>query len=82
MDSFSFSVFQFLLVLETELSRLFGQYHAHWSPGSLIRQGISNNCRQTSNTNHTLIGNKSVYHSDVVGASPVGAAPTTSPFLT
>ena len=31
-----------------------------------------------SNINHTLIGNKIVEHSDVVEASPVGAAPTTS----
>ena len=33
--------------------------------------------RQTSNISHTLAGNKIVDHSDVVGASPVGAAPTT-----
>ena len=38
--------------------------------------------RQTSNISRTLIGNKIVDHSDVVGASPVGAAPSTSPFLT
>ena len=37
---------------------------------------------QTSNISHTLIGNKLVDHSDVVGASPVGAAPTTSSFST
>ena len=30
----------------------------------------------------TLEGNKIVDHSDVVGASPVGAAPTTSSFST
>ena len=36
--------------------------------------------RKTSNIRHTLIGNKIVDHSDVVGASPVGAAPTTSSF--
>ena len=30
----------------------------------------------------TLVGNKIVAYSDVVGASPVGAAPTTSSFLT
>ena len=29
---------------------------------------------------HTLVSNRSVDHSDVVGASPVGAAPTTSSF--
>ena len=35
----------------------------------------------TGNINRTL-SNKIVDHSDVVGASPVGAAPTTSPFST
>ena len=30
----------------------------------------------------TLVGNKIVDNSDVVGASPVGAAPTTSSFST
>ena len=38
--------------------------------------------RKTSNIRHTLIGNKIVDHSDLVGASPVGAAPTTSSFST
>ena len=38
--------------------------------------------RKTSNTRRTLVGNKTVDHSDVVGASPVGAAPTTSSFST
>ena len=32
--------------------------------------------------NHTLAGNKIVDHSEVVWASPVGAAPTTSSFST
>ena len=36
------------------------------------------NYRQTSNIRCTLVENKIVDHSDVVGASPVGAAPTTS----
>ena len=35
--------------------------------------------RQVSNIRRTLTGN---YHSDAVGASPVGAAPTTSSFST
>ena len=35
---------------------------------------------QISNIRRTLVGNKIVDHSDVVGASPVGAAPTTSSF--
>ena len=37
--------------------------------------------RQISHIRHTLIENKIVNHSDIVGASPVGAAPTTSSFL-
>ena len=38
--------------------------------------------RKTSNIRDTLVCNKIVDHSDVVGASPVGAAPTTSSFST
>ena len=38
--------------------------------------------RKTSNIRRTLEGPKIVNHSDVVGASPVGAAPTTSSFST
>ena len=38
--------------------------------------------RQTSYIRRALVGNKIVDHSDVVGASPVGAAPTTSSFST
>ena len=38
--------------------------------------------RKTSNIRRNLVGNKIVDHSDVVGASPVGAAPTTSSFST
>ena len=37
---------------------------------------------QSSNISLTLEGNQIVDHSDVVGASPVGAAPTTSSFST
>ena len=37
---------------------------------------------KTSNIRRTLVGNKIVDHSDVVGASPVGAAPTTFSFWT
>ena len=36
--------------------------------------------RQTSNTSRTLLGNEIVDHSDVVAASPVGAAPTKTSF--
>ena len=38
--------------------------------------------RQVSNIRRILVGNNIVDHSDVVGASPVGAAPTTSSFPT
>ena len=38
--------------------------------------------RQVSNIRRTLVGNKIVDHSDVDGALPVGAAPTTSSFST
>ena len=38
--------------------------------------------RKTSNISCTLVGNKIVDHSEVVVASPVGAAPTTSSFST
>ena len=41
-----------------------------------------NEYHKTSNISRTLVGNKIVDHSDVVGASPVSAAPTTSLFLT
>ena len=44
--------------------------------------GIYSIYRQTSNIRHTLTGNKTVDHSDVVGASPIGTAPTTSSFST
>ena len=38
--------------------------------------------RKTSNIRRTLADNKIADHSDVVGASPVGAAPATSSFST
>ena len=40
------------------------------------------NNSKTSNISRTLVGNRIVDQSDVVGASPVGAAPTTSSFST
>ena len=54
----------------------------------IIIDGLRNLDRQNtdyhkiSNISHTLIGNKIGDHSDVVGASPVVAAPTTSSFST
>ena len=49
---------------------------------SIPHNTVSHNYHQTSNISCTLAGNKLVDHSDVVGASPVGAAPTTSSFST
>ena len=37
---------------------------------------------KTSNISRTLVGNEIIDNSDVVGASPVRAAPTTSSFST
>ena len=42
----------------------------------------NNTYRKTSDIRHTLVDNKIVDHSDVVRASPVGAAPTASSFST
>ena len=41
-----------------------------------------NEYRQVSDIRRALVGNKIVDNSDVVGASPVGAAPTTSSLST
>ena len=38
--------------------------------------------REAANIRRVLVGNIIVNHWDVVGASPVGAAPTTSSFTT
>ena len=38
--------------------------------------------RQTSNTSHTVVDNKITDHTDVIGTSPVGAAPSISSFST
>ena len=52
----------------------------------MAKQGISpwdktlNMYRKTSSISRTLVGNNIFDNSDVVGASPVGAAPTTSSF--
>ena len=49
---------------------------------TLIVKSFIPKYRKTSNISRTLVGNKIVDNSDVVGASPVGAAPTTSSFST
>ena len=48
----------------------------------MVRLGKTCTYRKTSNISRTLVGNKIVDNPDVVGASPVGAAPTTSSFST
>ena len=49
----------------------------------ILTQGhVCDTYRKVSNIRRTLVGNKIVDHSDVVGALPVGAAPTTSSFST
>ena len=52
----------------------------HYNPS--LKCDPNNMYRKTSNISGTLAGNKIVDHSDVVGASPVGAASTTSSFST
>ena len=49
---------------------------------SLPLNNMINTYHQISNIRCTSVGNKFVDHSDVVGAVPVGAAPTTSSFST
>ena len=52
-------------------------------PSSVVGASFTNRYyRKTSNISRTLVGNEIVDNSDVVGASPVGAAPTTSSFST
>ena len=51
------------------------------SLGSEFQQPVVFQCRgKTSNIRRTLVLSKIVDRSDVVGAPPVGAAPTTSSF--
>ena len=56
--------------------------NVRYNPPGAERRGGWANYHQMSNISHTFVGNKIVDHSDVVGASPVGAAPTTSSFST
>ena len=64
-----------MILLDTELkSQAFIMLNCH--------ETYKLHSRHTSNITGTLVGNKTVDHSDVVGAPPVGAAPTTSSFLT
>ena len=60
---------------ETELTT----YSVYSSQYKFCRKRIY---RKVSNIRRTLVSNEIVDHSDVVGASPVGAAPGTSSFST
>ena len=51
-------------------------FYVIWQPQKYYKN--VQHYHQASNISRTLVGNKIVDHSDVVGASPVGAAPTTS----
>ena len=61
-------------------------YRLASTPLIILRHGVFNarfnKYRQVYNISRTLVGNKIVDPSDVVGASPVGAAPITSSFST
>ena len=60
--------------------------HYAWCQARFIRRDRNKNLeevyRQTYFVIRTLVGNKIVDRRDVVGASPVSAAPTTSSFAT
>ena len=53
-----------------------------WKYFLYLNKQLNKYYRKTSNISRTLVGNEIVDNSDVVGASPVGAAPTTSSFST
>ena len=63
--------------------RIFAIYHI-FSLRWMAKQMVSSKStyRKTPNISRTLVGNIIDDNSDVVGASPVGAAPTTSSFST
>ena len=76
--------YAFYLLLEIELSpQLISKYpyvSLSQTSGLLISRGHFSD--RKSYRQESLVGNKIIDHSDVVGASPVGAAPTTSSFST
>ena len=79
---FYFSVFR---IKKAALAQAMAWYRTGdypWPEPVLTNYGLLAKYRKVSNIRRTLVGNKIVDHSDVVGASPVGAAPTTSSFST
>ena len=75
---------QFVHILTSQMPRVIVRFRGPFGAmSSGYRERIGNHeYRQTSNISRTLIGNKIVDHSDVVGASPVGVDTTTSSFST
>ena len=67
-------------VVHTEIWKAFVFIpHEKKIPAKLVKadaRGWDVNYRKTSNISHTLADSKIVDNSDVVGASPLGAAPT------
>ena len=57
-------------------------YRLKWHRELTKQVPVIDDYHQTPNISRTLFGNKIVDLSDVVGESPVGAAPTTSSFST
>ena len=51
-------------------------------PGIIVCETGRSKYGEVSNIRRTLVSNKIIDHSDAVGASPIGAAPTTSSFST
>ena len=70
------------------MSEIFKRSHFNGNCNIVIKKwlklfpGVKLKYRQVSNIRRTLVGKNIVDQSDVVGASPVGAAPTTSSFST
>ena len=67
-------------IAEGAMIRQLNLVDIYWYHQSTMSMNI--NYGKVSNIRRTLVGNEIVDHSDVVGASPVGAAPTTSSFST
>ena len=70
-----------LFILHPYIANL-NHYQSLTQQESLSHVEKDHNYHKTSNISRTLLCNKIVDHADVVGASPVGAAPTTSSYLT
>ena len=71
-------IFSKLLILGTPEDVTSVSYRINFFEGIPGRKNVPLTYRKR----RPLVGNKIVHHSDVVGASPVGTAPTASSFLT